>query len=63
MSTVLPDGLNIRNAVKWISDRIQSEENGDIRLYISEAINKYDLSPIQADKLYHFFREHLKSKK
>ena len=63
MTTIMPEGTRVRNAVKCISDKIQIEDGGDIRSLIREAVNKFDLSPKETDYLYHFYREQLKSDK
>ena len=63
MTTIMPEGTRVRNAVKCISDKIQIGDGGDIRSLIREAVNKFDLSPKETDYLYHFYREQLKSDK
>ena len=63
MTTVTPEGTHIRNAVKWISENLQTEPRPGIRSLIREAVNKYDLSPKEGDYLYHFYREELRKDK
>lgn len=56
MSALLPEGENLRRAVKWISCHLQ--ENPDQRLapLIQEATFRLDLSPREADLLLEFFQ-------
>lgn len=56
MSDLLPEGEDLRRAVKWISGHLQ--ENPDQRLppLIQEATFRFDLSPREADLLLEFFQ-------
>ncbi|OHB27257.1 MAG: hypothetical protein A2X79_08465 [Desulfuromonadaceae bacterium GWB2_53_15] len=55
MHELLPDGEDLRRAVKWISANLM--ENPDQRLLplIQEAIFKFDLSPRDAEFLIGFY--------
>ena len=53
--SIKPEGENIRNAVKWISDEKQYEGRTDIAALVDEACVKFDLSPKEADYLLRFF--------
>ncbi len=56
MSTVQPEGEDIRKAVKWISDeRTYGAEKTLLKL-IEEASLKFDLSPMDTEYLVNFFR-------
>ncbi len=61
MHDLLPDGEDLRRAVKWVSGNIQ--ENPDqpvrqlVRQLVREAIFKFDLSPKDAEFLIGFFSE------
>ena len=54
---ILPEGEQLRRAVKWISD--QRVDDSDIMLskLIEQASLKYDLSPKDAEFLLFFFSE------
>ena len=55
MSTIMPQGEDLRKAVKWISENL--EENPEQRLtkLIAEAVFRFDLSPLEGDFLANFF--------
>ena len=53
MSQIMPEGEEIRKAIKWISDNLDSGK-AKAKL-IEEAALKYDLSPAQTDFLMNFF--------
>ena len=56
MSTVQPEGEDIRKAVKWISDeRTYGAEKTLLKL-IEEASLKFDLSPMDTEYLINFFK-------
>jgi nitrate reductase assembly molybdenum cofactor insertion protein NarJ len=53
---MMPEGKQLRMAVKWISDQLHANEDAEKKQLIREAIQKYDLSPIQAEYLYSFYK-------
>ncbi len=57
MTTVQPEGEEIRKAVKWISDeRLYAAEKPLVKL-IEEAGLKFNLSPADQEYLINFFRK------
>ena len=60
MSNLLPDGEDIRRAVKWVSTNIQEDPDKAVNKLIQDAIFKFDLSPLDADFLIGFFSSHSK---
>lgn len=54
---IIPEGEQLRKAVKWISE--VKDENPRVRLYklIEEACLKFDLPPKDEEFLIHFFTE------
>jgi len=55
MSTVMPSGEDIRRAVKWISENLETDPaQGRLKL-IEAAVFKFDLSPRDSEFLLHFF--------
>jgi hypothetical protein len=55
--SVLPEGEQLRKAVKWISDmRIENPEAGLPKL-IQDACLKFDLPPKDADSIMRFLTE------
>ena len=57
MTNPTPQGTKIRKAVAWISEKIVNDDLTEIKTYIREAINKFDLSPLEADGLYRFYKD------
>jgi hypothetical protein len=56
MTTVQPEGEDLRKAVKWISDERQYGDAKTLVKLIEEASLKFDLSPLDAEYLINFFR-------
>lgn len=56
MTTVQPEGEDLRKAIKWISDERQYGEPQTLLKLIEAASLKFDLSPMDADYLVNFFR-------
>jgi hypothetical protein len=57
MTTVQPEGEDLRKAVKWISDERTYGAKKTLLKLIEEASLKFDLSPVDADYLTNFFRK------
>ena len=56
MPTVMPEGENIRRAIKWISINLEENENQAVGQLVEKAIFKFDLSPKESEFLANFFR-------
>ena len=57
MTTIQPEGENLRKAVKWISEeRKYGPDRKPLKL-IEEACLKFNLSPVEAEYLSKFVRE------
>ncbi len=56
MSTILPEGEEIRKAVKWISEQAQDRAEQKLLNLVFEAITRFDLSPKDSDFLLNFYR-------
>jgi hypothetical protein len=57
MTTVQPEGEDLRKAVKWISEERQYNPQARLSKLIEEACLKFDLSPIDAEYLLGFFKK------
>ena len=57
MSELLPDGEEIRRAVKWVSESLTEKPDQPVGKFVQEAIFRFDLSPRDADFLIGFFSE------
>jgi len=51
MTTVQPEGEELRKAVKWISEARRDEPEKRLSKLIEEACMQFDLSPIEAEFL------------
>jgi hypothetical protein len=58
MSDVLPEGEDLRRAVKWVSASVQEGIERPIPKLVEEATFKFDLSPKDAEFLISFFARH-----
>lgn len=56
MPTVMPEGENIKKAIKWISVNLEEDQKQPIRTLIEKAVFKFDLSPKDTEFLSGFFR-------
>ncbi len=57
MTTVMPEGENIRKAVKWISGELQDNPNKSLQKLVNDAVLRFDLSPKDAEFLTSFYRK------
>jgi hypothetical protein len=57
MHDLLPDGEDIRRAVKWVSGHLQENPDQPVGPLVQEAIFKFDLSPLDAEFLIGFYRQ------
>ena len=57
MHDILPEGEDLRRAIKWISGSLQENPVKSILQLVQEATFKFDLSPKDADFLIDFFRQ------
>lgn len=55
MHELLPEGEDLRRAVKWISGNLQENADQPIPPLVHEAIFKFDLSPKDAEFLIGFY--------
>jgi hypothetical protein len=55
MASQLPEGEEIRRAIRWISEVRESQPDRKLSKLVEEAALKFDLSPQQTDFLYNFF--------
>jgi len=55
MATIMQDGEEINQAIKWISAQLEEKNNEPLSMLIEDAVFKFDLSPKEADFLTRFF--------
>jgi hypothetical protein len=56
MTTVQPEGEDLRKAVKWISEERKYNPGQKLAALIEEACMKFDLSPMDAEYLFRFIQ-------
>ena len=57
MSTTLPEGEDLKKAIKWISSCLEDTPDQPISKLVEKAVFTYDLSPKDADFLFNFFHK------
>lgn len=57
MSTIHPESISLRRAVKWISEQLKENESQLLMPLINDAILRFDLNPIQSKYLIDFYRK------
>jgi hypothetical protein len=55
MHDVLPEGEDLRRAVKWVSASLEAMPGSPVQPLVQEAVFKFDLSPKDAEFLIGFF--------
>ena len=55
MHDLLPEGEELRRAVKWISGNLQENPDQPVQPLVHKAIFKFDLSPRDAEFLIRFY--------
>ena len=60
MHDLIPEGDDLRRAVKWVSANLQESPVQPVRQIVQKAIFKFDLSPKDAEFLMEFY--HLRKK-
>ena len=57
MHVLLPEGEDLRRAIKWVSGNLQENPDQPVQPLVREAIFKFDLSPRDAEFLIGFYRQ------
>jgi hypothetical protein len=57
MTTIMPKGERVRQAVKWISAERMEDDKKPMKKLIQDAALKFNLSPKEELELTHFYRE------
>jgi hypothetical protein len=56
MHDLLPEGEELRRAVKWVSGNLQESPDQPVRQLVQKAIFKFNLSPKDAEFLIYFYQ-------
>jgi len=62
MHDILPEGEDLRRAIKWVSGNLQEGPGKPIPQLVEEATFKFDLSPKDSEFLMVFFRQRKEEK-
>ena len=57
MPTIMPEGEDIKKAIKWISSNLEDNPSQSINKLVEKAVFTFDLSPKDADFLINFFHK------
>ena len=57
MTTVQPQGEDLRKAVRWISEKRKYEPGQTLAVLIEKACLKFDLSPMDAEYLFNLLKQ------
>ena len=57
MSTIMPEGEKLRNAVKWISEKRKENPGANVAKLVDDAGLQFDLSPKDTQFLVRFVRD------
>jgi hypothetical protein len=56
MTYPMPEGENLRRAVRWISQGLQEEPEKKLLHLVDQAVFRFDLTPKDAEYLINFFK-------
>ena len=56
MATIQPEGKNVREAIKWISENLKENEAQKPTRFIEEAGARFNLSPQEEEFLRSFYQ-------
>ena len=57
MRNLLPEGEDLRRAVKWVSGNLRQDPGQPVQPLVQQAIFKFDLSPRDAEFLIRFYSQ------
>ena len=57
MTTAMPEGENVKKAVKWISANIEENKTQSMQQLIEKSVFKFDLSPNETEFLFGLFHQ------
>ena len=57
MSNIMPEGEDIRKAIKWISSHLEENPKQPVQQLVEKAVFNFDLSPKDAAFLLNFFKD------
>ena len=58
MATIVPEGKNVEQAIKWISENLKENQTQNPRKFIEEAGARFNLSPKDEEFLRSFYKSY-----
>jgi len=55
--SIQPEGEDLRKAIKWISEQLNEDPKPSLRILIEKACVTFDLSPLDEDFIYNFYKK------
>ncbi|MDL2268713.1 hypothetical protein LJC71_04230 [Desulfosarcina sp. OttesenSCG-928-A07] len=52
MTTIQPEGENLRKAVRWVAEEMLNQPAGNRKTLVAQACLKFNLTPVQSDFLF-----------
>ncbi|RIK94790.1 MAG: hypothetical protein DCC71_23140 [Proteobacteria bacterium] len=56
MTGILPEGENVRRALRWIAEERRARPDAPLAKLLDEAMRRFDLTPIQCERLVELYR-------
>ena len=56
MATIVPEGKNVKQAIKWISENLKEHQTQNPREFIEKAGARFNLSPRDEEFLRSFYK-------
>lgn len=53
----MPEGEGVKKAIKWISTCLEEDSSQSLAKLIEKAALQFDLSPLETDFLFNFFKK------
>ncbi|OGR04228.1 MAG: hypothetical protein A2284_05210 [Deltaproteobacteria bacterium RIFOXYA12_FULL_61_11] len=57
MSTILPEGEQLRRAIQWIAEQRSRHPEVRVSAFVHQAITRFDLQPLDAEFLIGFYKK------
>ncbi len=57
MTNIMPEGEDIRKAVRWISAELEENARQSLQKLVNDAVTRFDLSPKEAEFLMGFYKK------
>jgi len=55
--SIVPEGEALRNAIKWISEERECRPDEKMNVLINQACIRFDLSPVDSEFIFRFYKK------